>query len=182
MITLNNLDIEIKKIILSGLQTSSYPISKAIENIIQELQRLSNANHAETIYISSAVQYIHAYVQLGFSYLEHKDLFDIVLGKAGFSIKYISYLQKANPVIRLNKSKVRSLIGRWPASAYNSHTVSEAVDDIISHASKGDIGVYKYYTSKKDGTYTALYQLTISSDYILFHDVFQNKYYRLMKE
>lgn len=129
-----------------------------------------------------AVQYIHAYILLEFSYLEHKVLFDMVLRKAGFSREYILGLQKANHKIRLNKSKIRALIGRWPASSYNSHTVTEVVDDIITRTVNREIAYYKYYTSKKDGTYTALYQLTVSNDYVLFHDVFLNKYYELIKE
>lgn len=175
-------DVEIQKVILSGLQVNNYPLSHGIEDIVHELLRLSNIDFSQTIYIELATQYIHAYLQLGFGYLEHKDLFDTLLGKAGFSAEYISNLQRSNPVIRLNKSKIRSLIGRWPASPYNSHTVTETVDEIITHAFNRDIGVYNYYTSKKDGSYTALYRLTVSNDYILFHDVFQNKYYELVKE
>lgn len=181
-ITLNNMDLEIKKIILSGLQTNNHSLTKVIDDIVRELQCLNNAEFSQLIYVDLAAQYIHAYLQLGFGYLEHKTLFDTMLYKAGFSTEYVLNLQKSNPAIRLNKSKIRSLIGRWPASSYNSHTVTDAVNDIIAHAFNKDIGVYKYYTSKKDGTYTALYQLTISNDYVLFHDVFQNKYYKLVKE
>lgn len=179
---LKNSDFEIQKIILSGLQLNNYPLSQGIDDIVRELLRLNDKSHSQTVNIDLAVQYIHAYILLGFSYLEHKALFDMVLRKAGFSSEYISGLQKANPKIRLTKSKIRSLIGRWPASSYNSHTVTEVVDDIIARTANREIGYYKYYTSKKDGTYTALYQLTVSNDYVLFHDVFLNKYYELIKE
>lgn len=179
---LKNLDFEIQKVILSGLQLNNYPLSQGIDDIVRELLRLNDQNQSQTIHIDLAVQYIHAYILLGFSYLEHKALFDIALRKAGCSDEYILHLQKANPKVRVNKSKIRSLIGRWPASSYNSHTVTEAVDDIIARTTNREIGCYKYYTSKKDGTYTALYQLTVSSNYVLFHDVFQNKYYELIKE
>lgn len=181
-ITYKKSDVEIQKVILSGLQLRNYPLSQGIDDIVRELLRLNDCSLSQRTYIELAAQYIRAYIELGFSYLEHKELFDKVLCKAGFCTEYISSLQQSNPILQINKAKIRALIGRWPASSYNSHTITEAVDDIISHASNRDIGIYKYYTSKKDGTYTALYLLTVSDDYILFHDVFQNKYYGLMKE
>lgn len=77
---------------------------------------------------------------------------------------------------------MRTLLGRWPASPYNSHTINEALKEIISHVENNDLGFYQYFTAKKDGCYTALYTLTVTEDYALFSDVFNNKFYSLIKK
>lgn len=178
----NNLEIEIKKILLTGLQKLEYPVTKAIEDILQLLLFLHHENPQENMYILTAAQYIFAYLQLGLGYMEHKELFDSVLSKAGFPLSFITKLQAHNPTIIANKYQLRSIIGKWPASSYNSHTITEAIAEIIDHVENNDIGEYQYYTAGKDGIHTALYQLTISSGYILFHDVFMNHFYQLRKK
>lgn len=175
-------DIEVKKIILSGLQTSGYPFHKEMDKLLYGLLSLNFNAEISEISIQTASQFIVAYLQLGFSYLEHKTLFDSILARAGFSCDKIHNLQKQNPTIIINKSKIRSLLGRWPASSKNSHTINDAIDDIMHHALFKENGTYQYFTAKKDGSYTALYQLTISTDYIIFHDVFQNRYYSLTEK
>lgn len=179
MITFNQ--IEIKKIILSGLQTSGYPLHKGLDAILQELISF-HTKDLKTASIRTASQYIFAYLQLGGSYMEHQELFDHILNCAGYSEQNISTFRKSNTPIIINHTKIRSLLGRWPASPYNSHTIMNAVNEILRHCLQHEYGVYQYYTKKKDGVCTALYQLTISDDYIIFHDVFQNRYYTLIEK
>lgn len=174
--------IKIKKIILSGLQTSGYPFHKEMDKILHGLLMLNFNAELEESAILTASQYILAYLQLGFSYLEHKNLFDSILSAANYTAAEISILQKGNTPIIINKLQIRSLFGRWSASPYNSHTIVSAVNEIIRHTFEQEYGVYQYYTAKKDGTYTALYELTVSTDYIIFHNIFQNRYYSLIKE
>ena len=112
----------------------------------------------------------------------NKIIITAILLKSRISANYIAELQKMNPYIVLNKYKLRSIIGRWPASSYNSHTITSAINEIILHVENDDLGTYNYYTAKKDGTYTALYTLTITADCTIFNDVFNNKFYRLMKK
>lgn len=176
-----NYDIEIKKILLSGLQNSNYSLTTAIDDVLHNLLLLSNSSSSE-YFIEIASQFIIAYLQLGFSYLEHKQLFDSILQKAEFNSDEISSFQEMNPSILTNKAQLRSIMGRWPVSAYNSHTITAAINDIIFHVRNDDLGTYQYYTAKKDSTYTAFYQLTISPGYALFHDIFKNKFYRLIKK
>lgn len=179
----NKNEIEIKKILLSGLQKKEYPLTRGIEDILNELLLLYNHSSSHRAkYLDLAVDYCLAYLQLGFSYLNHKELFDSVFQEADFNHTQILLLQKENKKILINRAQIRSLIGRWPNSSGNSHTILTVVEDIIYHASNNDLGVYDYYTAKKDGTYTAFYQVTVSEDCTLFHDVFCNKFYRLIKE
>lgn len=177
-----NINLEIKKIIIAELQGPELSASKVINTILCHFIFLYSSSFQETEIMKIAAQYIQAYLQLGFSYLEHKSLFDEVLQKAGISPKQITDLQMENPKLELNKAQIRSVMGRWTASPYNSHTIASAVDEIILHVKKKEIGSYQYYTSKKDGSYTALYQLTVSYSYALFHDVFNNRFYQLVKK
>lgn len=177
-----NIDLEIKKVILAELQGPEHPAPKVIEDILCHFMVLSSSSLPDPDIMKSASQYILAYLQLGFSYMDHQVLFDKVLQKADISPEVIAPLQLQNYKIALNKTQLRSIMGRWTASPYNSHTITAAVDDIISHVLKKETGSYHYYTAKKDGSYTALYQLTVSSSYALFHDVFNNKFYQLIKK
>ncbi len=177
-----NISLEIKKIILAELQGPNAPASKVIEDILCNFILLYSSSHQNTDIMKIAYQYIQAYLQLGFSYLEHESLFDEVLEDAGISPSQITALQMQNTKIKLSRTQIRSVMGRWTASSYNSHTITSAVDDIISHVKKKEVGSYQYYTSKKDGSYTALFQLTVTHSYALFHDVFKNKFYHLIEK
>ncbi len=177
----NTLQIEIKKIILSNLQQSGQSIHTIIEDILNNLMLLSASEATNDSVLCTAAEYIFAYLQLGFSYLNHRELFDSVLSTAGCDREQIAALQTQNKQITLNKTQLHSLLGKWPASPHNSHNVTDAVNDILYRVQHNDYGTYYYYTAKKDGNYTALYQLTISADYILFCDVIHNNYYQLIK-
>lgn len=172
--------IEIKKVILGSLYNTHATNLNLIQDIITQLDFFSN--NSTINYTLEAAEYIVAYLHLGFSYLEHKKLFDTTLRKAGFSEASINMLQKRNTPIPLNKDRLRTLFGRWPASPHNSHTINEALKEIILNVENNNIGFYQYYTAKKDGCYTALYTLTVTADYALFSDVFNNKFYSLVKK
>ena len=177
---MDSLEIQTKKVLLTGLYSKN-PSNPSINTLLKDLLFLSKVSLSNT-YISEAAQYIIAHLKLGFGYLEYKELFDYVLLKSGVPADYIAELQKMNPYLVLNKDRLRSIIGRWPASSYNSHTITSAINEIILHVENDDLGTYNYYTAKKDGTYTALYTLTITADCAIFNDVFNNKFYRLMKK
>lgn len=100
-------EIKIKKIILSGLQTSGCPFHDGIDDILNGLLQLRDVSHCNDLKqhaLLTSSQYIFAYLQLGFSYLEHKSLFDSILTDIGYSVKEIAALQKANAPIIINKA------------------------------------------------------------------------------
>lgn len=179
--TTTDSDIDIKKVILSSLQNSDHPLTNIIEEILNSFNLLYDLSPSKNL-METAAQYIIAYLDMGFSYLEHKSLFDSTLQKAGFSPLDIDKMQHQNSIVILNKSQLRLIIGRWPISSNNSHTISAAINDIIKHVENNELGTYKYYTAKKAGSYTALYLLTVSLNYALFHDVLNNKFYQLVKK
>ena len=85
--------LEIKKIILAELQGHEYPASKIIEDILCHLMALSSSPYPDSNIMKSASQYILAYLQLGFSYLEHQALFDKILQRTYIAPEQMAPLQ-----------------------------------------------------------------------------------------
>ena len=176
----DSLDIEVKMVLLTNMARSRYGIHHLIDNIINGFLSLAEVSSDTESTMKEAAEYIYAYTYMGFSYQEHKQLFDIVLKKAGCSISEIDEMNAKNSIVVANKSQVRSIIGQWRASPYNSHTIKDTVNEIVYNVLHDCCGTYKYYTERKTG-YKAYYVLTISKDYALFHDVNRNRFYRIIK-
>ncbi len=175
-------DVETKRVLLAGLQQSGYSLEEALPEILEELRQLGSSSSSQALYAKTAAQFILAYLELGFSYLRHRELFDPILEWAGLDNLSVSAFWRCNPFIPLKKNPVRSMFRRWPASSRNSHTIIQAVEDVLRRVSSRDIGCYQYYTARKDGTFTSLYQLNVYEDYAIFHDVMENRYYTLAPE
>lgn len=175
-------DVETKRVLLAGLQQSGYSLEEALPEILEELRQLGSSSSSQALYAKTAAQFILAYLELGFSYLRHRELFDPILEWAGLDSLSVSAFWRCNPFIPLKKNPVRSMFRRWPASSRNSHTIIQAVEDVLRRVSSRDIGCYQYYTARKDGTFTSLYQLNVYEDYAIFHDVMENRYYTLAPE
>lgn len=175
-------DVETKRVLLAGLQQSGYSLEEALPEILEELRQLGSSSSSQALYAKTAAQFILAYLELGFSYLRHRELFDPILEWAGLDSLSVSAFWRCNPFIPLKKNPVRSMFRRWPASSRNSHTIIQAVEDVLRRVSSRDIGCYQYYTARRDGTFTSLYQLNVYEDYAIFHDVMENRYYTLAPE
>ena len=172
--------VSIKKIILSGLPAGS--VSSVINDVVTECYQRHLASSDTCEFLQTACDYILAYLDLGFSYLEHRELFDRVLSAGGYDEDRIAGYQKHNTIIKLNKAQLQNILGKWFPSPNNSHTKAQAVDEIIRLVTAEIKGTYCYYTTKKDGSYSTLFRLQITDQSTLFHDVIQNKYYQLVKE
>lgn len=169
----------IKSLILSGLPSGA--ISRTIKSILQESINLKFVSHNPEQIMLSAAEYILAYLDLGFSYFDHKELFDHVLSTVGYTEDELHILSKRNHEIPYNKSRLQNLLGRWPKSNYNSHTKAQAVDEIIKLVDSMTPGDYWFYTSKNDNEYTTLFILQIFEDCAVIHDVRNNTFHRLIK-
>lgn len=175
---LSKKQIQIKTFILSGLPTGA--ISLTIKSILEESITLTSfSKYGEQILLSAA-EYILAYLDLGFSYLDHKDLFDRILSAVGYSEDELLTLSKQNHEIPYNKAQIDNLLGRWPKSAHNSHTKAQAVDEIMGLVDTMVPGEYWFYTAKKDGTYSSFFILQIFDDCAIIHDVNNNTFHRFI--
>lgn len=165
---------------LTGLQMQGITITDVVLSALKYYQELDSFKTYSSASIKASADLIQAYLELGFSYLDHKDLFDDILQKAGYTNEQINSFQLKNKPVIASPNSIRSLIGRWPASPHNSHKINDAVSDIINHVKKGDPGVYIYYTAKPDGRLLSLYRLTISYGSAILHDTFNNTFYSLL--
>jgi len=172
--------VSIKKIILSGLPSGS--VSSVVNDVVTECYQRHLASSDTCVFLQTACDYILAYLDLGFSYMERRELFDQVLSAGGYDEGLIAGYQKHNTIIKLNKAQLQNILGKWSPSPNNSHTKAQAVDEIIGLVTAEAKGTYYYYTAKKDGSYSTLFCLQITDHTAILHDVIQNKYYQLAKE
>ena len=181
-----NMNIKIKKIILQSIipsTSSSRTTNTIFHDLLCEYSHLKQYTPAlSRDLLNEMVEYIYAYLDLGFSYIDLSSLFDSILYEANVDEYTIQSMRARNQTIACNKCQIRALIGKWPSSPYNSHTITTVIDDIMNHVKNENLGTYTYYTAKKDGNFTALYILSVTPEHALFHDVFRNKYYYLVKK
>ena len=171
--------IKTKALILSGLPANA--VSPTIASILPcSLDLQSDKQNGEQI-MQSAAEYILAYLDLGFSYMEHKDIFDLVLTAVGYTTDKLDAFKKRNKEMICNKSRLGSLLGRWPKSAHNSHTKAQAIEEILRLVETMAAGEYRFFVSKKEGSYITMFVLQIAEGSAVLHDVFNNKFYRLIK-
>ena len=83
-------------------------------------------------YLLAALIHIQAYLEMGFCYCDNEDIFNEIVRLYGSSKEQLFpkrfYYSKK---VVLNKSQVRKMIRRWPASRNHKMSINEVVDDII---------------------------------------------------
>ena len=87
--------------------------------------------------------------------------------------------------IRLNKTQVRSMIGKWKPSRDSPMTIGELVDDIIRKVREHQTGryIYEYHrTDISSEAGTEIYELVINDGESYFHDVKRFRFYTFMEE
>lgn len=176
--------LKIEAIKLSVVSTAyvGFCINEVFEETVKRLTQYYMETEDKR-YLEVALLHIHAYVEMGFSYEQKNKLFDYVLKHLGKK-KLIEFPQsscKGNQV-KLNKTQVKNLISRWPASRQRP-SLDEVVEDIIYKVKNKEVGVY-YYDSNptpgKEGTSGDLYQLFIGEKDIVFHDIKRRRYFTFL--
>lgn len=168
------------KMCVSGAFLSGFSTDKVLEDALLILKDAQNEPSLHESSIETGKNLILACLELGFSYMEHMELFDFFMEKAGYTPSMLDTLHRKNKPIHLTYSGIRSVIDSWTASSYNSHTIKEAVNEIIANVSKRKTGTYEYYTAVKDGTVKSLYRLVVyDSGPAVLQNVFANKFYNL---
>ena len=87
--------------------------------------------------------------------------------------------------IKLTKSQVRGMIGRWRPSRDSPMTIGELVDDIIRKVKNHEEGRYIYQYHRTDVTTKGdieVYELVINKDESYFYDVKKFRFYTFMEE
>lgn len=129
-------------------------------------------------YLLLCALHIKAYLELGFPYDAEVPSFRRVLKLLGKSEKEFTEGQNfAVQKVRLTRSRIRCLLGRWPASPYNSHKKEEAVNDIIEKVESQTYGCFSYYSSYGHPIKTFYFELIITENSSLLHDMQKHIYY-----
>ncbi|MFQ7248531.1 MAG: hypothetical protein ACLT5W_12205 [Ruminococcus sp.] len=136
---------------------------KAVEQLYRYYEITMDEGYLETAFF-----HIQAYLEMGFPYEEREEVFDNILKNLGkrreleFPKKF--YCAKK---VKLNKTQVRSMLGRWPTSSRQRMKVQEVVEDIIRKVENREEGVWYYKCEMTE----EMYELVISEQNMFFHDL-----------
>ena len=156
--------VEAIKLAAGSVQYKNLSVQETMVGAVTELYKYyeytKNMNYLET-----AILQIQAYLELGFVYDNAKSQFDQVLEKMGTTRE-----------IKLNKTQVRSMIKKWPASSKQNMKIDEVVEDIIKKVKAHDTGIYYYQSAIPD----ELYELVINEKESFFHDLQRGVFYTFL--
>lgn len=166
------------KLIICGLFYSDTAVEKAIKATLGKLVAMFRLTD-DKVYLKMGYDYICAYIDLGFKYFELIPEADTVLENLNLK-QDIEFSKEslANAFIPLTHSKLNKMIGRWPASIYNSHKKNDVINDIIAKVISNQLGEYTYYTSSNAlKTKVSYYKLIIEKKNVFFHDINKQRFY-----
>lgn len=165
--------IEAIKLACGSVQYKNISIKETFfDTVLQLLSYFENSNNKD--YLEIALLHIQAYLEMGFPYEDGGDIFDSVLEKMKITkeFKFPKKFYKAK-IIKLNKSQVRSMIKKWPASPRQTMKIDEVVNDIINKVQMKEMGIHYY----KCAVIGDLYELTINENELFFHDLRRGFFY-----
>ncbi len=165
-----------KEVIIYSIQylmELCYPGQKGKE----KSQKSKQESQKKTAILNKAVLLIEAYIELGFAYDSQAELFEQVFCTAGLTAdEVLSFKRRSAKKLRLSKSKIDSILGRWNPK-YHSNTKKEVIEDIIEKIRNQEQGEYFYYSKWKHLEQEDIYQLVVEQDGNYFCHVNQQKYY-----
>lgn len=121
----NRLYIEAIKLAAGNVQYKNISVKDTMIKAVEQLYRYYEITMDEG-YLETAFFHIQAYLEMGFPYEEREEVFDNILKNLGkrreleFPKKF--YCAKK---VKLNKTQVRSMLGRWPTSSRQRMKVQE---------------------------------------------------------
>ena len=121
-------------------------------------------------YMEAAEQEILAYLCMGLSLPADTEIRDLCEKK---QIRQQAMDLRMGKKVRLNKTQVRSLIGKWKTSRNTPMNVSQVVDDIIEKVSRREEGTwrYSYQRMHRGQLEREEYELVILPDETFFWDL-----------
>ena len=173
--------IDIIKMEVNALNYVEMSTRQCLEKMIYYLNKYYEMEQ-DRKYLICIVLHLQAYLEMGYDYSDNEEYFNNILERLGTD-KETMFPKKFyhSTKIKLNKSQVRSMIGKWSAS--NSMSITEVVDDIIEKVKEHKQGIYYYRNNrgrKMELTETIngeLYELIISEKDCYFHDIKRKKYF-----
>lgn len=168
--------VEAIKFAASFLQYKNISVKQTFGSAVSQLYwYYKHLNDKE--YLEVATLHIQAYVEMGFAYEENATIFNLVLDELGIT-KEMKFPKKfyISQKVKLNKSQVRRMIKKWPASPHQKMKIDDVVYDIINKVKNKDNGIF-YYDCAVTGD---VYELVISKEEVFFHDMARGLFYTFM--
>lgn len=172
----NGVYIEAIKLAAGSVQYKDMSVKDTfIDAVFQLYQYYQNTENIK--YLETSIFHIQAYLEMGFPYEEGKDVFDLVLKELG-TTRELKFPQKFYfaKKVKLNKTQVRSMIKKWPASPHQEMKIDEVVADIITKVKQHETGIYYY----KCAVTKDMYELVINEKEMFFHDLRRGIFYTFM--
>lgn len=143
----------------------------------EESKNAESASGKRDAMLKKAILFIQVYIELGFTYESYAELFGQVFQEAGLTDDEVLFFKRRfAQKLRLNKSKIDSVLGRWNPK-YHSNTKKEVIDDIMEKIKNQEQGEYFYYSKQKYSEQEDVYQLVVEQDSSYFCHVNKQKYY-----
>ena len=141
----------------------------AVSQLYKYYEYSNNSNYLEV-----AILHIQAYLEMGFPYEAGSKIFDTVLKELGTTreMKFPKRFYSSKQV-KVNKTQVRSMIKKWPASPKQKIKIDDVVSDIIEKVLKNEQGIYYY----KCAIINDVYELVITDKETFFHDLTRGIFY-----
>lgn len=169
----NNLYIEAIKLAAGSVQYKNLLVQSTFIEAVSQLYQYY-INSGNTKYLETATLHIQAYLEMGFPYEDGQKIYNLVLEKLG-TTRELKFPHKffSTKRIKLNKTQVRGMIKKWPASPHQKMKIDEVVADIIDKAGNNKLGIYYY----KCAVTKDMYELVISEKETFFHDLKRGIFY-----
>lgn len=178
-------DLYVMMLSLQSLQNRGITIKETFHRSVRTLllwyQQSENME-----YLDLALLHVQAYANMGFALDDREDTVRVILEKTGKKKEdFIPRGYLIGKKIRLNKTQVRSMIGRWKPSRENPMTINEVIEEIIDRVKNHAEGRYIYQYSRASGSTQEepeVYELVINEEESYFYDVKNFRFYTFMEE
>lgn len=165
--------VEAIKMAVGSVQYKGISINNTFITVVLQLHEYFESSK-NINYLETALLHIQAYLEMGFPYEEGAEVFDVILRELG-TTKELMFPKKfySSKVVKLNKTQIRGMIKKWPASPQQSMKIDDVVLDIIEKVSKKEKGIYYYNCA----VINDMYELVIAESDVFFHDLTRGFFY-----
>lgn len=163
-----------KGVLISGIQ---YLMECCCAGGLKEGSYTEEERQKRAAMFNQAILFTEVYIELGFSYESHAELFDRVFKEAGLTEdEILLFKQRFAQKLKPGKSKISSVIGRWNPR-YHSAAKKQVVAEIIEKVRNCEQGEYFYYSGREGSKEMDVYQLVVEPEGSYFCHVNEQRYY-----
>ncbi len=172
-------DVARGKRILRALVVQRVSVAEWMKNRVDYLLRC-DMMFKDEIYLQIALTQTYAYMEMGFCYQDNQECFDELLRRLG-TCRELEFPRMIFPSERipLNKSRLRSAIGKWIPPRDQRLTGPELYADMIKKVSDCEEGYYEYTSGavKKNQSNAGRLELFVGARDSYLYNVDRDIYY-----